>query len=63
MMPELRAVAAPIYQHDGQVVATVNISVPTHRVTYERLIGELGPKVVVAAREISRAMGFITPSG
>jgi len=61
MMPELRAVAAPIYHHDGQVVATVNISVPTHRVTYERLIGEFGPKVVVAAREISRTMGFVMP--
>ena len=59
MIPELRAVAAPIRQNDGQVVATVNISVPSHRVSYEKLIQELGPKVVEAGQQISRALGYM----
>jgi len=58
MIPELRDVSAPIYQHDGQVVAAVNISVPAHRVSYERLIGELGPKVVNTGWKISEALGY-----
>ena len=58
MFPELRAVAAPIRQNDGQVVATVNISVPSHRVSYEKLISEFGPKVVEAARQISKALAY-----
>jgi len=58
MIPELRDVSAPICQHDGQVVAAVNISVPTHRVSYEKLIGELGPKVVNTGWKISEALGY-----
>ena len=58
LMPELCAVAAPIRQHDGEVVAAVNISVPTHRISYEELIDELGPKVMVAARQISLGLGY-----
>lgn len=58
MIPELRAVAAPIHRNDGQVVATVNISGPSHRVSYEKLIDEFGPKVVETAQHISRAQGY-----
>ena len=58
MIPELRAVAAPIRQHDGQVVATVNISVPSHRVSHEELIGKFGSKVLETAQQISRALGY-----
>jgi DNA-binding IclR family transcriptional regulator len=58
MFPELRDVSAPIRQHDGQVVASVNISVPSHRVSYEKLIGELGPRVVEAGWKISEALGY-----
>lgn len=58
MIPELRAVAAPIRQNDGQAIATVNISVPSHRVPHETLINEFGPKVIEAARQISRALGY-----
>ena len=58
MFPELRAVAAPIRQNDGQVVATVNISVPSYRVSYQRLIGELGPKIMEIAWQISAALGY-----
>lgn len=58
LLPELRAVAAPIRQHDGQVIAAVNISAPSHRVSYEKLITELGPKVVETGRKISEALGY-----
>jgi len=58
LFPELRAVAAPIRQSDGQVVATVNISVPTHRVSYGKLISEFGPKVIHTSQKISRALGY-----
>jgi PcaR/PcaU/PobR family beta-ketoadipate pathway transcriptional regulator len=58
MLPELCAVAAPIRQHDGQVVAAVNISVPTHRITYEKLVDDLGPKVMASAQQISTGLGY-----
>ena len=59
MLQELRDVSAPIYQYDGQVVAAVNISVPVHRVSYEKLTGELGPKVVNTGWKISEALGYV----
>ncbi len=59
MIPELRAVAAPIYQNNGQTVAAVSISGPAHRVSYEELIGEFGPKVVETGREISQTLGYM----
>jgi len=58
MSPDLLAVAAPIRQNDGQVVATVNISVPLQRVSYANLISQLGPKVVETAQKISQALGY-----
>jgi IclR family pca regulon transcriptional regulator len=58
MLPELCAVAAPIRQHDGQVVAAVNISVPTHRITYEKLVDEFGPKVMASAGQVSLGLGY-----
>ncbi len=59
MIPELRAVAAPIRQYDGQVVATINISVPSHRTSHKKLIDEFGPRVIEAAQQISKALGYI----
>jgi PcaR/PcaU/PobR family beta-ketoadipate pathway transcriptional regulator len=58
MILELRDVSAPIYQHDEQVVAAINISVPAHRVSYEELMSELGPRVVRAGWKISEALGY-----
>ena len=58
LIPELCAVAAPIRQHNGEVVAAVNISVPTHRISYEKLIDELGPKVLDTARHVSSGLGY-----
>ncbi|MBN1994440.1 MAG: IclR family transcriptional regulator [Anaerolineae bacterium] len=58
MIPELRDVSAPIRQHDGQVVAAVNISAPVHRVSYQKLVDEFGPKVMATGRKISEALGY-----
>ncbi len=58
MVLELRSVAAPIRQIDGHVLAAINILGPSHRVSYEKLIGELGPKVVETAGQISEALGY-----
>jgi PcaR/PcaU/PobR family beta-ketoadipate pathway transcriptional regulator len=58
LIPELRDVSAPIHQYDGQVVAALNISTPAHRVSYEKLISELGPKVVEVGQKISEALGY-----
>lgn len=63
LIPELRAVAAPIYQSNGQVIASVNISVPTHRSTMEMLMNELGPMVMNVARQISETLGYSVPLG
>jgi len=58
MLPELCAVAAPVRQHDGQVVAAINISAPAHRVSPEKLIDDLAPQIVKTARQISRSLGY-----
>jgi IclR family pca regulon transcriptional regulator len=58
MIPELQAVAAPIHQNNGQVVATVNISAPSHRVTHEKMVTEFAPEVVETAQKISMALGY-----
>ena len=58
MTPDLLAVAAPVYQNDGQVIAAVNISVPAHRVSYQELVVKLGPQVVETGRQISAMLGY-----
>lgn len=58
LIPDLLAVAAPVYQSDGQVIAAVNISVPAHRVSYQELVDKLGPQVVEAGQQISAMLGY-----
>jgi DNA-binding IclR family transcriptional regulator len=55
--PELRCVAAPIFNHLGYAIAAVSISAPTHRVTSARA-EELGPLVRRTAEHISERLGF-----
>jgi len=50
------SVAAPVFGHDGQVVAAVNIAVPTPRWTEDALVSELAAVVVDTARAISGAL-------
>jgi IclR family transcriptional regulator, pca regulon regulatory protein len=51
------ALAAPVFDYAGAVVAAVGIVVPTSRWTPERVARRLAPMVVEAARSISRALG------
>ena len=53
----LRAVAAPDRHHNGEIVAAINISVPTARASRQELEQVLAPMVTETAREISLALG------
>jgi DNA-binding IclR family transcriptional regulator len=50
---EHRSVAAPLFQPDGQVVGSVNISVSAQRVSLHELEQRLAPQIVEAASAIS----------
>jgi DNA-binding IclR family transcriptional regulator len=52
-----RCVGAPIFDHDGSVVAAISISGPASRITSER-IAELGAAVSEASRAISERLGY-----
>ena len=55
----LNAVAAPIRDHTGQVVAAVSVSGPAYRFGELRM-QEVAPRVVAAGNEISRRLGNLT---
>ncbi len=53
----IRAVAVPIRDSRGMVVAALSIAGPTHRLTDKR-IAELAPDLLATGGEISRRLGF-----
>jgi DNA-binding IclR family transcriptional regulator len=53
----LNAVAAPIRDHSGAVIAALSVSGPVYRLTAERT-HEIAPAVVSAASAVSRRMGY-----
>lgn len=53
----LNAVAAPVHDHAGTVIAALSLSGPAYRMPAER-IEEITPDVVAAGRELSKRMGF-----
>jgi DNA-binding IclR family transcriptional regulator len=53
----LNVVAAPIYDHTGQIVASVSVAGPAFRVTPD-LLPELARQVVEVASEISQQLGY-----
>ena len=53
----LRCVGAPIRDAHGGVAASLSLSGPAERNTYERIL-EIAPEVVRAADEISRRLGY-----
>ena len=55
----LRAVAAPIWGEEGQVVAAINISGSTEAISRSRLKQELAPLLSETAAEISQSLGFM----
>jgi DNA-binding IclR family transcriptional regulator len=54
--PDVTALAAPIFDHQGKLVAAASIVAPTHRVPDDR-IGELLKKLIEATSHISRELG------
>lgn len=58
----LNAVAAPIRDADGAVVATIVVSGPEYRVTDER-IPAIGASVVAAATAVSQRLGWVRGRG
>ncbi|MFF7356273.1 MULTISPECIES: IclR family transcriptional regulator [Streptomyces] len=54
----LHAVAAPIRDRDGDVIASISASGPSYRFTEERL-HQLAPVLVKGAEEISHRMGYL----
>ena len=50
---EINAVAAPIFDVDGQPIASVAIAGPAYRLTLERMI-DIGPHVKAVTRDISQ---------
>ena len=54
----LHAMAAPIRDQEGQVVAAISASGPSYRFTEERM-HELAPVLLKGAEEISHRMGYL----
>jgi DNA-binding IclR family transcriptional regulator len=54
----LNAVAAPVRDHTGGVIAALSVSGPVYRFTEERM-REATPDVVAAAAAISHRMGHL----
>ncbi|GAA3837577.1 IclR family transcriptional regulator [Streptomyces coacervatus] len=54
----LHAMAAPVLDRDGEVIAAVTASGPSYRFTQERM-RELAPVLIKGAEEISHRMGYL----
>ena len=54
----LSAVAAPIFNHSGQVVAAINVSYSRARHPEPEMYERLSRKVIRASKEISSAIGY-----
>jgi IclR family acetate operon transcriptional repressor len=58
----IRAVAAPVFDHTGAVVGALGLSVPTIRMSPQR-VEELGGRINDAAGEVSKGLGAPGPVG
>jgi len=58
--PDIRCVAAPVFDHTGLVTAAVSVSGPATRITPER-VAEVGKMVAETAHGITAALGGTTP--
>jgi DNA-binding IclR family transcriptional regulator len=59
--PELRTLAAPVFDAHGSVIAAVSLAGPSSRMT-KKAMRQMAPSVIKAARVISMRMGW-TPDG
>ncbi|MFC4402749.1 IclR family transcriptional regulator [Gracilibacillus xinjiangensis] len=55
----IRCIAAPVFDHDGMVVAAISIAGPADRVTKERVNGELAKEIVIQSKTISKKLGYM----
>lgn len=53
----IRAVAAPIYNHDGEIIAALSIPGPTNRIAQDR-IPAIAESLVEKAQQISHRLGW-----
>jgi IclR family transcriptional regulator, KDG regulon repressor len=56
ILPDLCCVGAPIYNHTGQVVAAISMSIPAYR--FKRSQTEFRDGVMRAAKTISKRLGY-----
>jgi len=56
ILPDLCCVAAPIYNHTGQVIAAISMSIPAYR--FKRSQTEFREGVMRAAKTISKRLGY-----
>ena len=57
VFPGSAAVAAPVFEHSGNVAGSLTVRGPHVRLTRQRLL-ELGPTVVKTAESLSNALGY-----
>jgi DNA-binding IclR family transcriptional regulator len=54
----LNAVAAPVRDHSGEVIAAVSVTGPPSRLSKQRINREVALKVIACADQISLALGY-----
>jgi IclR family transcriptional regulator, KDG regulon repressor len=54
----ITCIAAPVFDHLGNVVAAVSISGPTTRMTKDRL-NQLGPMMIKTSQQLSARLGYV----
>ena len=57
--PDLRCVAAPVFDHTGEAVAALGVSAPSSRLLRDRVAG-VGADVAEVAAALSEALGWAT---
>lgn len=55
------AIAAPVSDFNGEVIGAISASLPTCRSTGGRVENELVPKIIYAADELSKKLGYLKP--
>jgi DNA-binding IclR family transcriptional regulator len=59
--PEINGIAAPILSPDGERIFAMNVGGPSFLVSPEMLVEQVGPKLALAARDLSLTHQMITP--
>lgn len=57
MIDGLRAVASPIFDHHGEVIAGLSVALPVQACPMEHLLGSVATRIVAAGKAISTHLG------